>query len=631
MIETSQELIDAMRAEQTVSTRISIINKRVPTLKFFASDAESLLIDNDYIKEIEGDISYNIPQIQNLVTNETGNYAIFEGEGIKLDGTNQVGSQVAKNNQFGWYSKQYCNDICEFEKDCYLSWLHQCYSTSDLNIVFSKVRNEYAVDFDVEVSILLDEADIENPFIPKEEIINYKIRNNTKTTYTLKNIPYGNYNNIISTMVTITILKWSNPISRAKIIDMYYGEMLEFGDDKIVSLNSVKGLDLLNQSTESKTLDLVLLDENEEYNIFSPKGKLTNLNRGASLCLELGCLINDFYYFVKIDEFIIDKPKKEQNTLEVSITGYGILKYLNDSDFTANFYEKIPAQAVFDSLYGYETELIIKVDDEIINENEGIRTELGTVSIPDGINKIATAIRGNVLETVNNKIIIKRIKDSYSVAKIGIENMLSSPEIEKEERPKSIIINKYAPTIKGVETVYSNTLTLLTDDYNIFKYNKEHTAPPYKITRTLVNDEFNIGAVNITEGSILLEDRALLIPAVDWESKIEITANVVEITKTSSKYILDSNNTKEETIDSESIEGQEEASKVFKWLKSNYNKQFKYKVEIQDTFTYELGDSVWLETNVYVDGNMVVRKAIITNIEYSYNGALHYNLTLKGA
>ena len=632
MIETSQELINAMRAEQTVATRVSILNNKVPSLRFEASDIEDILLSNKYITLIEGiEGLYDIPQIQNLITRETAHYAVFEGEGIKLDGTEQVLSETAKNNEFGWWSMQYCGETNEYEADCTFSWMHQVYTNSDLNIVFSKVRNEYAIDFNVDITITVADNDLTAILPEKEIVLNYNIRNNTDTTYTITNIPYGDYGrDIICVMVKISVLKWSKTFSRAKITDMYYGEMLEYEDDKVISLKGVKGLDLLNQSTESKELELVLSDENEEYNIFNPQGKLANLSKGARLALEIGCVIDNFIYYTKVDEFIIDKPKKEQNTLEVNITGYGMLKFLNENDFTGNFYDKVPAQEVFDHMYAYESEQIVEIDEKLKEENQLIRTQFGTVSTPEGINKVATAIRGNVLETIENKILIKRIEETDAVAKIDIENMISSPEIEKIEKPKSIRINKYAPTTKGVQTVYDNTLTLIENRTNTFKYNVEHTAPPYKATRTLIDEVLNVGTIELQEVSFL-EDRALWSPAWGEESRIEITANVVEITSTSANYKLNENSTEELTIDSESIEDEGQAYKVFEWLKKNYNKEFKYKVEIQDTFTYELGDSVWLATNVFVNGKMIVRKAIITNIEYDYNGALHYYITLRGA
>ena len=66
------------------------------------------------------------------------------------------------------------------------------------------------------------------------------------------------------------------------------------------------------------------------------------------------------------------------------------------------------------------------------------------------------------------------------------------------------------------------------------------------------------------------------------------------------------------------------------WLANNLNKRFKYKIKINDTFTYELGDTVELETGVYVNDEMITRKALVTGIEYEYDGALDYYLILEG-
>ena len=66
-------------------------------------------------------------------------------------------------------------------------------------------------------------------------------------------------------------------------------------------------------------------------------------------------------------------------------------------------------------------------------------------------------------------------------------------------------------------------------------------------------------------------------------------------------------------------------------LNNNLKKKYTYKVKINDVFTYELGDTVELETGIYgIDNKMIVRKAVIVGIEYKSEGTLDYYLILKG-
>lgn len=630
MIDTSEELINNMRADvQTTSARVTIVSYKASTIKQKSNNVNKHLKEVgicEDLEEVEVYENYNMPQLKNLKMHENGNYAVFEGDGISLSGVQCI-SKTNNNNQFGWWSEYLSDEDGYFNPsipnaypilECDMKEIGQ----DKLNIVFSKEKNEYAVKFDVEISYMLESTG-------KEETKTYNIDNNNSTVYTLENIPdsadfYGNFVSIV-----IKIYKWSKANARAKICQICFGDILEYEDDNIVSLNGKKGVSLTNENTESKELDLTIQDEEEEYNIFEPTGKLVNLDSGSVLSLELGCLIDDFIYYVKIDEFNLSKPKKEQNSLEVSITGKGFINQCSDIDFGANFYDKTEPQLILDSVFGYEEEIYFNIDEEIKNDVEDVRTEYGTVKIPEGINKLATAIRANVIETIDNKVLLTRIKEKEPVATIRLEQCMELPTIEKEDIPSEININIYSPTDKGNETIYEENLNLIQDEWNIFKYNKEHTAPPYTAKRTL-----DISGEEMTvdmQGVIFLEDRAGWNPASGGYSKITITGHVVEISSTTRQFSMNKNGTSNQSIENESIGTTQQAERVFKWLKDNYNKCFKYEVEIQDTFTYELGDTVWIETGIYVNGIQIVRKAIIINIEYEYNGALTYILTLKGA
>lgn len=625
MIETSQELIEKMRAEQTVSARVSIVSYKAQTIKEGSNNVNEHLQDVGICKdtgEAEYYELYNMSQLHNLRMNESGNYAIFEGEGISLSGMQCI-SKTNKNNQFGWWSEWLSDENGYFNPSVpsaypVLEWSTKQTGQNKLNIVFSKIKDEYAVNFSVD--IIYNDGN-------EDKTISYDIEDNNKSIYTIEDIPdFSNfYNN--AGVIRIKITKWSKPNARAKVCQLSFGEILEYEDDKIVKLDVTKGVSLTNENTESKELSLTIQDEEEEYNIFEPTGKLVSLNTNSALSLELGCLIDDFIYYVKVDEFNIERPKKEQNSLEVSITGYGIINRHSNTDFGANYYEKHYPQGILDAIFGYEEEIFFKIDSSL--NNMQIRSQYGTVKIPDGLNKVATAVCGNVIETIDNTVLIKQIKESNPVARINLENMMTNPEIEKEDVPSEIDINVYAPTDKGNETIFDQKLNLIEAQWNTFKYNKEHTAPPYTAKRT-----FDLGGEDTTvdmQGVVFLEDRAGWSPLSGGDSQIVITGHVIELSSTAQKFYTNNTGNKTQSIDNESINNTTQAKKIFNWLFDNYLKCFKYKVEIQDAFTYEIGDTVQIETGIYVNGEMIVRNAIITNIEYEYSGALHYTLTLKGA
>lgn len=639
MIETSQELINSMRADaQTTSARINIVSYKAGGLYTESNNVNEQLQDVGICEDLGSSTTYeqyNMSQLTNLRMNETGNYAVFEGDGIALSGMQCI-SKTNTTNQFGYWSEWLSDDYGYFNPDTenaypILVWQCQESKQSKLNIVFSKVKDEYAVNFDVIVDYLNHETEEE------QETKTYNIIDNDKTIYTIEDL----FNNTEWKLnITIKIYKWSKSNARAKVCQLCFGDILEYEDDKIVNIKVAKGVSLVNKDTESKEIELTIQDEDEEYNIFEPTGELVNLNINSSLCLELGCVIDDFIYYVKVDEFTLSKPKKEQNSLEVSITGSGLLNKYAETDFKANYYEQIEPQSILNAIFGESNTYYFSEDDEIANENNQIRTQYGTVKIPNALNKIATAIRGNILETIDNQVIIKRIEEGTPVATITLNECIENPEIEKEEIPSTINVNIYNSKDTGNETIYDETLYSDGTADVTFKYNKDHTCKPYTIKAINTDDNSDESEV-LEQSTIFLENCAIgssytISASGQYYSlignyQVVITGDVIEISNTTQTYSTGSDSTDTVSIEDESIENTTQAKKVYEWLLSNYNKCFKYKIEVQDTFTYELGDTVLLETGVYVNGEQIIRKAIITNIEYEYDGALTYNLTLKGA
>lgn len=61
------------------------------------------------------------------------------------------------------------------------------------------------------------------------------------------------------------------------------------------------------------------------------------------------------------------------------------------------------------------------------------------------------------------------------------------------------------------------------------------------------------------------------------------------------------------------------------------NKKYQIKLKINDACTYELGDTVTIETGVYLDNEMIIKNGVITGIEYKYDGTLDYYITVEVA
>lgn len=629
MIDTSLELINKMRGIQTTSCRVNILDTpSVSTFRHVLNDIEQFLIQNGSAKYLDYQNYYKLKQINNCITNETAKYAMFENDGIKLNGTENVLSENAKSVQIGYMSNSLSDTNGDFGTPVEFEWDCSIYEHKKFNIVFSKIRKEYAKDFDIEIGYGTGEFDEYDVEIFETETIN--VTNNTETTYTLDSFPRGTGYYTIK----IKMYNWSVPNARAKITDLFFGEMLEYTDNEIASLDVKKGIDLTNESLESKELELVIIDEENEYNIFEPQGKLANLNTNSRIAIELGCVIDNFIYYVKVDEFSLAQVTKKENELEVKIKGVGKIQEYADTNFLFCFWNKMDLKTLCEGYGGYENESYIEADDELIAEDLKFRTEYGICDFITGIEKVATACRANIVETVDNNILFKRIKQKNPVLKIGLENMLTNPKIEKTETPKKIVIKQYAPTEKASENIFDADIVWKEGDDNIFNYNCEHTKGPYNLRRYFTQIDGSEQYVDIGEddGLLCYDSFCVFQPAFadNEKHRVIVTGTKIELNSIDMLY-ENKTGTTERTIDNESIDTWIQGKFIYYWLINNYLKCFKFEVELQDTFTYELGDTVELETGIEVNGNMINKNAIVTGIEYTYKGFLDYRLTLKGA
>lgn len=619
MITTSQEFIDAMRAKTvTTSARVDVI-------------------DNKY---------------NSGIMNEKGNYGIFEGNGFELDGRISVISSLNVNDNTpyfyisseeqvkeGWYSNDLSDSNGNISTNAYTALLrHNKKEKSNLHILFSNVRNEYAIDFSVSINGVVT-----------------NFTGNTENEIVIPNVT--SYSTII-----INITKWSKPWSRAKLLNVYLGTVFQYEDKDIVSINCTKGVDLLDEEIESKQVELILVDEDNTYNIFDETSELASLDNDARIIINIGVLIGNFIYYVKTDECYFKEINKTDNELEINITGMGIL-----SKFNSIAWEKLFSEV---SLYKW-TLLQIKnkiftkyptLSDRFLIDSK-IETEAQTMLLcyeksqkaNEFLNNLAINCRANLIETYDNNIVYRRISEGAPVSQIKIENMELYPDIKKKDNKYDIVVYQYNYTeSEDVEEVFYGKFALRQyatrmGDVELYPYKSVELLKPNIMESSIGDYEFNLNiynrdgtiyASNITEVGTYSFDFLTVTNKIYFSAWDDLADKTFELTfkcKTlqfsNSEYVIEnySSNENSKIISVRSIQDNETASSIANWINSNLNKKYQIKLKINDACTYELGDTVTIETGVYLDNEMIIKNGVITGIEYKYDGTLDYYITVEVA
>jgi hypothetical protein len=440
---------------------------------------------------------------------------------------------------------------------------------------------------------------------------------------------------------------------------VFLGVAYRYQDSEIVSIDCKKGTSLTNEDIQSKELQIKIVDD-DSYSIFS-ESIWDKFDKDTRIEVFLGVLINNFIYYVKTDECYFKKIEKGNNELCVTITGIGIISKYQDTKWY-NLYTEIyllpgTLQKILQDINGTDKKYEkffkkIKIEDEIINEKQEIvRCFEKDTKVNEYLNELATNCRSNLLETYDNNVYYKRLKIDNSIATINLKNMEDYPEIEKEENKYSLMIKKYQHFIteeeqevyKGkftvkkygdiwetylnpyedIELLETNIESYLNLSFKLNIYNADGTV--YKSNITAVDNTFDI----YTFPNVIV----FFISDENLKNKIfelTLTCRTLSFTSVDNK-IMNNNEEEEKNIDIRSLQDDDTIEKISNWFIDNLNKKFKFKIKINDTFTYELGDTVTIETGVYENEKMIIKKAIIVGIEYTYDGTLDYYLILKGA
>lgn len=598
MIKIPQELIDGARA------------------RIVTNSARVLISDSVYI---------------NNIVNEKYKYAIFENEGISLNTTECIISNAEEIE--GWYSDSVSDPNGIFKTP--VTYIKRCdndkNSIADLNIIFSDLRAEFAIEFDV----IIKGKDGNST--------TYNFDNNNSTKIKLKNIETGS-------TVTVKIYKWSQKYSHAKILNMYIGTIFQYDDDKIISISAKKGANLTNETLESKSIEIKIVDEDEEYNIFDEESILASLNENNIITVFLGILINEIIYYLKVDDIYFDHFEKGENTLELTIFGLGALSKLQKSNWIELYKDDIynfPFTLEYllkNNNYEKISEKIL-IDDEIKNEAEKTTTLYEKTMRSDNyIASLGIFFKANVFENIENEIVFKRLKCTTPIAKIELENQQEYPKIEKDDKLKNINIKiysndldeeteafsgKFNTNIYGYATLnpnkslelLGNTGGLATDVLNyIFTfYNKDGTIYESGVTSNVGSLYFDLIYIHYLPNSKYAD------------KTYELTAKIRPFKFSSYDFIINNGKNEEIVIDNRNITSEEKAKEIANWYTDNLKKKYSYILHINDIFAYEIGDTIEFETGIYNAKNeMIYKTGIITGIEYEYNGTLDYYLTVEG-
>lgn len=359
--------------------------------------------------------------------------ATMETDYWKLDGTFRVFPDNPEDTSWGIWSQSMSGESGSFD------------SPITLTLTFSSLHESLGLTFEF------------NPYDNSYcNSLNIKWYNSSDLLYDLNfepdNWQYScmqkveNYNKIV-----ITFYRMNKPNRYLKVQNIMHGVIKDFGGSELKSATLTEETDLTGLTLSISTLDFALHSKNDEFNIFSPSGVYTLLQKKQQLITtgkKDGELIN-------LGTFYVDEIESESGKM-ISISTTDAIGIMEGTTFLGDMYNNVTASNIIEEImndagFGYTLDNILS--------SKRITGHIPICSHREALQYVVFAIGGFVTTSRSGTVNIKAIpdiSDTPSVS-IGMERKHIGTTVKLREYVTGVDLTEHTYTIDGTASTISTT------------------------------------------------------------------------------------------------------------------------------------------------------------------------------
>lgn len=447
----------------------------------------------------------------NQLTNKTRimshKYATFEKDYFKLDGSFCIPPKSTEgNSELGYWSDVLSNESGEFSDYPVIEInFGNTHSTIGLAVSFDILTNEYAVEFDLEI------------FQDSNLIHMESVTDNKEPLYVLEQ-PLDNYNKII-----LTIKKWCKGYRRARVVEVDFGLVKEYKDDKLIKLNVLEEINITGNNIPSNELVFTVDNSDRRFNILNPQGYFRYLQEQQEVKAEIGLQVDDTeeYEFISLGKYYLTDWQSDEGTLTTTFVARDIFEILQDAE-----YSSISNTTLYDLAIDVLTKAGIK-DYLIDSRLKTISTNGFLAPLPSrsALQYIGVAGQSMVYQDRKGVLCIRHIEtltestgylcfagmdnyagattpqvdENYDIKYIDFDNAYEEPRIKLDKPIKSVSVLVFDGTVDGQEIKVVNA-----------GVNK---GVSYKLQNELIN---TVEHANAVANWIIRESNLRALYSVNW-------------------------------------------------------------------------------------------------------------------
>lgn len=404
-------------------------------------------------------------QLTNKKRNMSYKYATFERDYFKLDGSFRIPpKQNEGNSELGWWSGGVCDSEGIFNPYQVLEFnFTEKHNSMGLTITFDTMANEYASDFDIEV------YNADNNLIHLEQVTN-----NRNPSYVLVK-GLDEYKKI-----KITIKKWVKPYRRTRIVEVDFGVLHEYEDDKLIKVNIIEELNMISDTIPSNEIKFTIDNSSKEFNILNPLGFYRFLKERQEVKATIGVEVSeDEFEYIPMGKFYLIDWQSDEGALTTTFIARDIFELLEQKEYTS---------ITNTNLYDLAKDILIKSNVENYHIDEELK-KISTSGFKEKLNSrkslqyIGIAGRSAIYQDRQGVLQIKQFKtlderdtqyiyfagpdiftgviypmvdEGYDMKNITFDNVYNEPQIKLDKLVYSLIMVIHDGTEEKQEVTFYN-------------------------------------------------------------------------------------------------------------------------------------------------------------------------------
>ncbi|MFD1954304.1 phage tail protein [Paenibacillus thailandensis] len=354
-------------------------------------------------------------------------YATFEPDYWKLDGSFVLPPKPSETDyEVGWYSDAFSNADGSFSVPQVLDYTFgQTHSSIGITVTFDTPTGECATDFVI------------NVYNGGTVIYTDTVTGNTLAQYVLEK-QLNDYNR-----VTVSISKWSAGNRRAKVIEVTFGVVRVYEDNKLIRVDVTEEIDPTSAALPVSEMKFVVDNSSREFNILNPTGSYAYLAERQRVHTEIGVMIapNRFEYLT-LGYYYLSDWQSDEGALTTTFTARNLIDFLSDEEIT-----NLTSGSM--SLYDFTAALLTGAGVERYEIDPAL-SSITTQGVYDSLTRreilqmIALAGMSVVRVDRYDKLIIEQLPAGASVDTLDFDNIYKEPKINLEELVTRVEVNYYS-------------------------------------------------------------------------------------------------------------------------------------------------------------------------------------------